>query len=306
MHPCWETFSPGRLASYLLVSNLHPSFLSTPVPEPASPHMILNLKTLSSPLSLGLTICLEICRGQGPWGLGTPGALSLFLFRSSVVVAVAWSGVVKLCGVLAPERLQRFAIVTHALPFSAVQRAQHQCVFGVRQNDARSPSAHGVADCWSHGAELPCWGPVGVVARSPRDLSALCIALLVRRARRRPNSWWWYFLHEPLAGNMEEEMQQLRELVSQLKADNERLRQERAASPGGSGGAASASSGPSGRAPAAGVTAAVAERLVVIPRDRAEGQAATQFLVVVFSSRTPCGCVCLQCHGCFWLVIPPP
>ena len=31
-------------------------------------------------------------------------------------------------------------------------------------------------------------------------------------------------------------MQQLRELVLQLKADNERLHQERAASPGGSGG----------------------------------------------------------------------
>ena len=63
-------------------------------------------------------------------------------------------------------------------------------------------------------------------------------------------------------------MQQLRELVLQLKADNMRLHQERAASPGGSGGATSASSGLTGHAPAAGVTAAVAERLVVIPRDR--------------------------------------
>ena len=63
-------------------------------------------------------------------------------------------------------------------------------------------------------------------------------------------------------------MQQLRELLLQLKADNERLRQERAASPGASGGAALASSGPTGHAPASGVTAAVAERLVVIPRDR--------------------------------------
>lgn len=62
-------------------------------------------------------------------------------------------------------------------------------------------------------------------------------------------------------------MQQLRELVSQLKADNERLRQERVTSPGGPGGV-SASSGLAGHVPAAGVAAPVAERLVVIPRDR--------------------------------------
>lgn len=61
-------------------------------------------------------------------------------------------------------------------------------------------------------------------------------------------------------------MQQLKELVLQLRADNERLRQERAASPGRHGGAGlSASSGP---APSAGAAAAVTERLVVIPRDR--------------------------------------
>ena len=61
-------------------------------------------------------------------------------------------------------------------------------------------------------------------------------------------------------------MQQLRELVLQLKADNERLHQERAASPGGSGGAAS--SFPSSHTPSTGAAAAVTERLVVVPRDR--------------------------------------
>lgn len=66
--------------------------------------------------------------------------------------------------------------------------------------------------------------------------------------------------------SMEDEVQQLMELVSQLKADNERLRQERAASPGGSGGAAS--SAPPSQAPHAGMAAAVTERLVVVPRDR--------------------------------------
>lgn len=62
-------------------------------------------------------------------------------------------------------------------------------------------------------------------------------------------------------------MQQLRELVSQLKADNERLRQEHAASLGGPSGAALASSGLAGHAPAAGVAAPVTEWLVVIPKD---------------------------------------
>ena len=60
-------------------------------------------------------------------------------------------------------------------------------------------------------------------------------------------------------------MQQLKELVLQLKADNERLRQERAAPLGGHG--VAASSAPPGSAPFVGV-AAVTERLVVIPRDR--------------------------------------
>lgn len=61
-------------------------------------------------------------------------------------------------------------------------------------------------------------------------------------------------------------MQQLRELVLQLKVDNKRLRQERAASPRASGGATlpvlpsqSSSAGP---------TPTVTERLVVVPRDR--------------------------------------
>lgn len=67
---------------------------------------------------------------------------------------------------------------------------------------------------------------------------------------------------------MEEEVQQLKELVLQLKADNERLRQERAASSGPAGGAASSSSAPSGPVPSVGVAPAVGERLVVIPRDR--------------------------------------
>lgn len=62
---------------------------------------------------------------------------------------------------------------------------------------------------------------------------------------------------------MEEELQQLRESVLQLKADNERLRLECAAPRGGPGVAASVSS-----SPVAGAAAAVAERLVVIPRDR--------------------------------------
>lgn len=57
-------------------------------------------------------------------------------------------------------------------------------------------------------------------------------------------------------------MQQLRELVLQLKANNERLRRE----------AAAPVAGPSSAAPSSGSTAgvatAVAERLVVIPRDR--------------------------------------
>jgi len=53
--------------------------------------------------------------------------------------------------------------------------------------------------------------------------------------------------------------------VLQLKADNERLRQERAAPLGGHG--VAASSAPPGSAPFVGV-AAVTERLVVIPRDR--------------------------------------
>nr|XP_046249999.1 uncharacterized protein LOC124061801 [Scatophagus argus] len=65
---------------------------------------------------------------------------------------------------------------------------------------------------------------------------------------------------------MEEEMQQLKELVLQLKADNERLRQERAASLGDSGGAAPFA--PPGHALPAGAAAAVTERLVVVPRDR--------------------------------------
>ncbi|KAI3368710.1 hypothetical protein L3Q82_025704 [Scortum barcoo] len=64
---------------------------------------------------------------------------------------------------------------------------------------------------------------------------------------------------------MEEEMQQLRELMLQLKADNERLRQEQVALLEGSGGVSSPA--PVSNAPSAGASAVVTERLVVIPRD---------------------------------------
>ncbi|KAI3377319.1 hypothetical protein L3Q82_008522 [Scortum barcoo] len=65
---------------------------------------------------------------------------------------------------------------------------------------------------------------------------------------------------------MEEEMQQLRELMLQLKADNERLWQERVALLEGSGSVSSPA--PVSNAPSAGASAVVTERLVVIPRDR--------------------------------------
>nr|XP_043898190.1 uncharacterized protein LOC122779681 [Solea senegalensis] len=69
--------------------------------------------------------------------------------------------------------------------------------------------------------------------------------------------------------SMEEEVQQLRDLVLQLKADNERLLQERAAaSSGGPSGGVSGSFGPASFTPLAGVATAVTERLVVVPRDR--------------------------------------
>ncbi|XP_068607149.1 uncharacterized protein [Brachionichthys hirsutus] len=64
---------------------------------------------------------------------------------------------------------------------------------------------------------------------------------------------------------MEEEMEQLREMVSQLKADNERLLRERDAPPSGSGGSASVPSAPA--SPASHATAAT-ERFIVVPRDR--------------------------------------
>lgn len=64
----------------------------------------------------------------------------------------------------------------------------------------------------------------------------------------------------------EEEAQQLRELVLQLKVDNERLRRERAAPPVGPDEAAP--SAPSTSAVSAGAPPAVSERLVVMPRDR--------------------------------------
>ena len=74
----------------------------------------------------------------------------------------------------------------------AGNRASSAC----RQNDARSlrwrmvwrtagvrrtlsPLAHGVVDCWGHGAELPCRGPFGlhvVSRRCPPLVSACCAA----------------------------------------------------------------------------------------------------------------------------------
>ncbi|XP_076120764.1 uncharacterized protein LOC143119316 [Alosa pseudoharengus] len=57
---------------------------------------------------------------------------------------------------------------------------------------------------------------------------------------------------------MEEEMQQMRDLIAQLKADNERLRQERPAP----------NPGPAPTPGPAPMPPAVTERLVVIPRDR--------------------------------------
>lgn len=74
-----------------------------------------------------------------------------------------------------------------------------------------------------------------------------------------------YHFVQSLSGNMEEEVQELRELVWQLRADNERLRRECAASPVGYSGAPSASLSPASHAPSAGTAAAVTERLVVIP-----------------------------------------
>lgn len=61
---------------------------------------------------------------------------------------------------------------------------------------------------------------------------------------------------------MEEELQQLKELVLQLKADNERLRREQAAAVPGSSAAPSTSSASSS------ASAPLAERLVFVPRDR--------------------------------------
>ncbi|KAL2076367.1 hypothetical protein ACEWY4_027368 [Coilia grayii] len=66
---------------------------------------------------------------------------------------------------------------------------------------------------------------------------------------------------------MEEELQQLKEMVLQLKADNDRLRQEQNASQS-SLGAATTAAGEANVGPSAAVGVVGAERLVVIPRDR--------------------------------------
>lgn len=67
---------------------------------------------------------------------------------------------------------------------------------------------------------------------------------------------------------MEEELQQLRDLVAQLRADNEQLRRDGGAVLESGGGAASSSFVPAGCIPNVGSQAAVTERLVVVPRDR--------------------------------------
>lgn len=67
---------------------------------------------------------------------------------------------------------------------------------------------------------------------------------------------------------MEEELQQLRELVAQLKADNEQLSRVRDASQAGSSRADPASVTSGANPPAVSTSATVTERLVVMPRDR--------------------------------------
>ena len=67
---------------------------------------------------------------------------------------------------------------------------------------------------------------------------------------------------------MEEELQQLRELVMQLKADNEQLCRERDASQAGSSTAVPAPPTPVSTAPVDDASATITERLVVVPRDR--------------------------------------
>lgn len=68
---------------------------------------------------------------------------------------------------------------------------------------------------------------------------------------------------------MEEELQQLREMVQQLRADNEQLRQERAVpQDSDTAGPATAAVGNARSNPGAGIGGAAAERLFVVPRDR--------------------------------------
>ena len=65
---------------------------------------------------------------------------------------------------------------------------------------------------------------------------------------------------------MADEVLRLRELVSQLEADNAQLLRERAASRDVPGGAVAGPSGAVSQAPSGAAT--VIERLVVVPRDR--------------------------------------
>uniref|UniRef100_A0AAV2MGM4 Uncharacterized protein n=1 Tax=Knipowitschia caucasica TaxID=637954 RepID=A0AAV2MGM4_KNICA len=67
---------------------------------------------------------------------------------------------------------------------------------------------------------------------------------------------------------MEEEMQQLREQLAQLEADNERLRQERAAPQAGPAGAFHAPNVSSDQARSLGSRTPSTERVFVMARDR--------------------------------------
>ncbi len=69
---------------------------------------------------------------------------------------------------------------------------------------------------------------------------------------------------------MEAELQELRDLVAQLRSDNERLRQEHTpvVIPGPSVAFPSATAGPSVKQQPTGTSASLSERLVFVPRDR--------------------------------------
>ena len=86
-------------------------------------------------------------------------------------------------------------------------------------------------------------------------------AASIPRTRLRYREYWCYF-----TAIMADEVQRLRDLVSQLEADNEQLQRERTASRDVPGGAVAGPSGSASYAPSSAAT--VTERLVVVPRDR--------------------------------------